>query len=365
MWPSWLIELFVLLQERWSARRDTQIRFLKAQLDMLRSRLPGNRVILSPAERARLLRIGEELNHDVKHTLGIVTLKTYRKWINERRAKREPGKVGRPRMPEWLREIIIRIAKENPNSGCRKILGELKKLALKANRTSLRRVLKDEGLLPDPYRHAPKGVQTTWRKFIEIYMNVMVATDFFCKTIWTPMGRKTAYSLVFIHLASRKVFLSPSTYNPHEGWVCQQARNVSMWAEDEGIDIRFLIRDRDTKFTASFDTHFEREDGGVVRTPYESPVANCYAESWIGKCRAEVLNHFFCFSLRQLDYILRSYKGYYNTLRPHQGLDNQTIPAAATCSPDPPPIDSDFDPGTTHCQPVLGGLLRHYYRDAA
>jgi hypothetical protein len=138
-----------------------------------------------------------------------------------------------------------------------------------------------------------------------------------------------------------------------------------MWAEDEGIDIRFLIHDRDTKFTASFDKHFERDDGGAVRTPYASPVANCYAESWIGKCRREVLNHLFCFSLYQLDYVLRSYRDYHNQVRPHQGLGNRTIPAAATCSPDPPPIESDFDAGTIRCQQYLGGLLRHYYRAAA
>ena len=300
----------MLLQERWSARRDTQIRFLKTQLELLRSRLPGNRVILSPTERNHLLRIGEELNHDVKHTLGIITLKTYRRWVNEKRAKRVPRKAGRPRMPDVLRTIIIRMARENSNWGVRRILGELKKLALTTSRTSVRRVLKDENLLPDPYRHAPKGVQTTWRKFIGLHMNVIVATDFFCKTIWTPLGSKTAYALVFIHLASRKIFISPSTYSPNEGWVRQQARNASMWAEDEGIGMRFLIHDRDTKFSASFDRHFERSNGRVVRTPYSSPVANCYAESWIGKCKREVLNHFFCFSLRQLDYILRTYRDY-------------------------------------------------------
>ncbi len=85
MLPRWLIALLVLLQEGWSARCDGQIRFLMLQVELLRSRLPGNRVILTPAERHRLLRIGAEVDHAVQHTLGIVTLKTYRRWLREKR----------------------------------------------------------------------------------------------------------------------------------------------------------------------------------------------------------------------------------------------------------------------------------------
>jgi len=117
-------------------------------------------------------------------------------------------------MPESLRELIIRLARENAGWGVRRIVGELKKLAVKSSRSSVRRVLVEEDILPDPDRRAPKGVQTPWDKVIGIYMNVMVACDFFCKTIWTPLGRKTAYVLAFIHLASRKGFLTPSTCNP-------------------------------------------------------------------------------------------------------------------------------------------------------
>ena len=276
MRPRWLMALLVLLQERWSARRDAQIRFLKLQVEMLQSRLPGNRVIPDPVERKRLMKIGAEMGHPVEHTLGIVSIKTYRRWLREERGGRVPGKVGRPRLTKSLRELILRLARENAGWGVRRIVGELKKLAVRASRSSVRRVLVDEKVLPDPDRHAPKGVQTPWRKFIAINMNVMVACDFFCKTIWTPLGKRAAYVLAFIHLGSRKVFLSPSTLNPTDEWMRQQARNVSMWAEDEGIDVRFLIHDRDTKFTEAFDEHFRRGKGGPVLTPYGAPVANAY-----------------------------------------------------------------------------------------
>jgi putative transposase len=277
--PNWFTAFLVMLMEAWSARRDAHLRFLKLQVEMLRSRLPGNRVILDPAERQRLMKVGVEVGHAVEDTLGIVSIKTYRQWLREERGGRQPGKVGRPRLTASLRELILRLARENAGWGVRRILGELKKLAVKVSRSSVRRVLTDEKVLPDPERHAPKGVQTPWQEFIEIHMNVMVASDFFCKTVWTPLGKHVAYVLAFVHLGSRKVFLSPSTLNPTDEWMRQQARNASMWADEQGIDVRFLIHDHDTKFTEAFDGHFAREDGGPVLTPYGAPVANGYA-SW-------------------------------------------------------------------------------------
>ena len=360
MLPQWLMALLVLLKERWSTRRDGHVRFLKLQVEILRTRLPGNRIIPDPVERRRLLKAGAEVDHAVEDSLGIVSIKTYRRWQREAKAGKAPKKVGRPRIiPQSLRDLIIRLARENVGWGVRRIVGELKKLALKASRSSVRRVLVEEDILPDPDRHAPKGVQTPWRKFIAVHMNVMVACDFFCKTIWTPLGRKTAYVLAFIHLASRKVFLSPSTCNPTGEWMQQQARNASMWAEDEGIDVRFLIHDHDTKFTEAFDNHFAREDGGPVLTPIAAPIANCFAESWIGSLKRECLNLLFCFSLAQLDHIVQTYAMYHNEFRPHQRRGNRPL----RCDRDPPPVDSV--PATVHRRQWLGGLLKHYYRDAA
>jgi len=361
MLPEWLMAMFVLLKERWSTRRDAHVRFLKLQVEILRSRLPGNRVIPDPVERRRLLKAGAEIDHAVEDTLGVVSIKTYHRWLREQRGGREPGKVGRPRLTKSLRDLIVRLARENAGWGVRRIVGELKKLALKASRSTVRRVLVEEDILPDPDRHAPKGVQTPWRKFIAIHMNVMVACDFFCKTIWTPLGRKTAYVLAFIHLASRKVFLTPSTCNPTDEWMRQQARNARMWAEDEGIDVRFLLHDRDSKFTDGFDEHFRRADGGPVLTPPGAPIANCFIESWIGSFKRECLNAFLCFALRHLDHIVQTYACYHNEFRPHQGLGNRPLGARN----DPPLQAADLDTVVIGCRPWLGGLLKHYERRAA
>ena len=361
MLPRWLTALFVLFQEAWSGRRDAHIRFLKLQVKMLQSRSPGNRVIPDPLERRRLMKIGAELGHAVEHTLDIVSIKTYRGWLPQERNGFRVGKVGRPRLTKSLREVIIRLAKENLGWGARRIVGELKKLAVRASRSSIRRVLVDEKILPDPDRHAPKGVLTPWRKFIAIHMNVMVATDFFCKTVWTPMGRKTAYVLSFIHLGSRKVFVSPATCNPNGQWMQQQARNFKMWAEDEGIDVRFLLHDRDRKSSEDFDEYFRSSDGGPVRTPYRAPIANCFIESWIGSQKRECLNAFFCFNLGQLDHIVQTYALYHNRYRPHQGLGNRPLGV---------PKDRlwwarEIDAGAIRCRQWLGGMLKHYYHKAA
>ena len=141
----------------------------------------------------------------------------------------------------------------------------------------------------------------------------------------------------------------------------QQARNANMWAEEEGIDLRFLIHDRDSKFTEAFDDHFRRDDGGPALTPYGAPIANCFVESWIGSLKRECLNHFFCFALRQLDHTVQAYAACHNTCRPHQGLGNRTLGAFE----EPPPQIDEIEAGSVRCQRWLGGLLKHYYRHVA
>lgn len=350
----WLLPFLVLLSEAWSSRRDTRIRFLKAQVELLQSRVPGNRVILTPEERRRLMRIGVELDHRVHDLLGIVSVKTYQRWRREEANGRTPGHVGRPRkVTASVRALILRLARENSGWGTRRVLGELKKLAVPVSRTSVRRVLTEEGMLLDPDRHAPRGVTTPWRTFIAAHANVMVATDFFCKSVWTPTGKRMAFVLVFIHLGSRKVTLSPATYHPNETWMLQQARNAQLWLTEEGLACEHLIHDNDTKFAQRFDNYFK----DVVKTPFLSPIANCYAESWIGGFKRECLNHLLCFSLGQLDYITGVYSRYHNQFRPHQGLGNT------------PPGSTDRDPpiiyGSIQRERMLGGLLNHYYRKAA
>ena len=362
MLPRWLMAVLMLLTEAWSARRDTQIQFLKLQIELLRAKVPGDRVILAPEDRARLLRLGGSMGHQVHDVIGIVSVKTYRRWVREQASGRTPGRVGRPRkVTASLRALILRLARENAGWGVRRIVGELRKLALTPSRSTVRRVLESEGVLPDPDRQAPRGVDTPWRTFVAAHLNCMVATDFFCKTVWTPMGKRLAYALLFIHLGSRKVFVSPSTYHPTDEWLQQQARNATMWMDEEGLESQYLVRDRDSKFTERFDEHFRNAEHEIIRAPYQAPIANCYAESWIASLKRECLNALWCFSSRQVDYIVQTYVKYHNTMRPHQSLGNVPLDQVEQL----PPVDVVGEIGSVRRHELLGGLLNHYERKAA
>jgi len=333
---------------------------------MLRRKLDRNRVVLGPEDRAHLLRIGGELGHDVKDILGIVTHQTYRRWIREQRNCRKARRVGRPRIGAVRRRLIVRFAKENIGWGYRRIVGELDKLHLPVSRSTIRRILHDEGLFPRPVCGHGMGAETPWRKFLRLHMNTLVACDYFCKRVITPLGVKTAYCLFFIHLGTRKVFLCPATYHPNEYWVMQQARNVQMWFDDEGIEARFLLRDRDTKFTAAFDQLFRDTGTRIVKTPIRAPNANAFSESWVGSLKRECLNHFVCFGLGHLNHILGDYVHFFNQHRPHQGLGNRPLPIAAGERGDVATTARlDDGPDDVRCKRFLGGLLRHYYRTAA
>jgi putative transposase len=284
--------VLIMLCEALSVRRDAHIRFLKIPIEIYESKLKGNRVIPDPAERLRLLEAGAAVGHDVKDTLMVVELKTYKRWLLELRRGLKPKKVGRPKLAQELIDLVVRFAKENASWGIDRIWGELRKVGVFLGRSSVKRVLKHEGLFPNPDRRNWKLPDTPWRNFLKVHMNSIVACDFLAKEILTPLGKKTAYLLIFIHLETRKVFLSPATYAPVEEWVVQQARNVRMWLEDAGIEQRFILRDNDKKFTDDFDEIFEDENMEVITIPYEAPNANAYASqctSWVGSVVTKVM----------------------------------------------------------------------------
>jgi len=313
-----------------------------------------------------LLAIGADLQHQVKGLIFVVQFRTYQRWVREQREGRKPGRVGRPRkIGQQLRQLIVRLAKENPGWGYLRIVGELIKLRCPVGKTSVRRILMEEGISPRPQpdRSGRQEFQS-WSDFIKLHMNTLVACDFFCQNIWTPTGKRQAYFLAFIHVGSRKVWVSLATYHPDGDWVLQQGRNLLMWLEEMGLEATHLIHDRDNKFTTAFDALFKNSAGiDVVKTPVRAPNANAFAESWIATIRRECLDHFACFSLRHADHIVQTFVGYYNEHRPHQGLGNRVLHSAA-------PLKLSLAQGADSvdsigCRSELGGLLKHYCRRAA
>ena len=269
-----------------------------------------------------------------------------RKWTFQQ----SKARVGHPALNAEFEALIVQMALDNPRLGYKKLVGELRKLGYRVGRSTVRDVLKRHGIQPAPERRRGGN---NWRTFINSHKAQLLATDFFTvETVWL----QTVYVLFFIELNTRQVHLSGCTTEPTSAWVTQQARQFVWKLQDSPQSPRhFLIHDRDTKFTASFDTVFESEGIEIVLTPPQAPNANAYAERWIRSVREECLDHLLILSQRSLNNVLTEYIDYYNRARPHQGLQQQTpIPY----------IQGPFEGPIRH-RKVLGGLIRDYYRDAA
>lgn len=190
-----------------------------------------------------------------------------RKWTKSHR------RPGRPAIDPETRNLVLRLARENPRWGYRRIQGELLGLGISLSATSIATILRRAGLSPS-LRMGP-----TWGQFLRSQASGVLACDFL--TVETLL-LKTYYVLFFMELKTGRVHVAGATTNPDSAWVTQQARNVSGDLGGLGVVPRFLIRDRDAKFTPSFDAVFEAEAVRIIPTPIRAPNANAHAERWHG-----------------------------------------------------------------------------------
>ena len=240
-------------------------------------------------------------------------------------------------------------SQENPTWGYSKLRGELLKLGYQIGCSTVRDILKRQQVPAAPER-AKKG--SSWREFLGPYANQQLACDFFAvETAWL----QTPYVFFFIELGSRRVHFAGCTAHPTAAWVTQQARQLTWTLQDDQRQMLFLIRDRDAKFTASFDNVFKAEGIEIIKTVYRAPRANAFAERWIRSVRAEVLDRMLILGEGHLRRVMRQYINYYNQDRPHQGLDQRC----------PSPIESARGDGAVKRRDVLGGIIHDYRRDAA
>ncbi|MEM6332291.1 MAG: integrase core domain-containing protein [Planctomycetota bacterium] len=355
-----------LLLAFFSGKQRAQLRFVREENRILRARLEQTRLILSPEERKRLMAIGAGMDHRVNRLISVATYATYQRWLREKRDQRPPRRVGRPRkVTVELRQLIVRLSAENRTWGCLRIVGELLKLRVRIGKSTVRRVLIDEGVAPSPRsdRSARPDFQP-WDQFIKLHMSTLTDCDFLCQKVWTPLGRRDAYLLAFIHVGTRRAWVSPAAFHPNEDWVKQQARNWMMWLEDESLAATHLIHDRDCKFSRGFDGLLLSTGVRAVKTPFMAPNANAFAESFIAALRRECLNRFYCFGLGHVDHIVQMFVTFYNTHRPHQGLDNHVL-EETTRSPLRPAQEESLVVGNIGYKAQLDGLLKHDYHKAA
>jgi putative transposase len=326
--------------------KDVELVSLRHQLSVLARQ--HQRPRLRPADRALIAALARHLPHRRRHGL-LVTPATLLRWHRElvRRKWTYPQrKGGRPRTGRTLRELVLRLARENPGWGYQRIAGELLKLGFRISPSTVRRLIASAGLEPAPRRGA-----VSWPAFLRRPAASLLVCDFF--TVETVTLRRL-YVLFFIELGSRRVHLAGCTANPSGAWVVQQARNLSFTGVLERT--RFLIHDRDSKFTARFDEVFLSEGIRVIHTPVQAPQANAFAERFVRTVRTECLDWLLIIGRRHLEHVLRAYTQHYNRERPHRGL---------ALHPPQPQAATPTRHGHIHRRDHLGGLVHEYYRAAA
>jgi putative transposase len=313
---SWLA-----LLARSDAAKDVEILTLRHEVAVLRR--TNTRPALTWLDRAVLSALSRLLPAPLRQ-LRLVSPRTLLRWhaqLGARRGTYPHRRPGRPPTAPPIRALVLRMARENPRWGYRRIQGELVGLGHAVAASTVWKILKNAGLDPAPRRAGP-----TWQQFLSAQAHAILAVDF--AHVDTVFLRRL-YVLVVVEHSRRRVHIAGITAHPTDVWVTQQARNLLTDLGDRADRFRFLIRDRDSKFTAAFDAVFTGVDIRIIRTPTRAPRANAIAERFIGTLRRECLDHVLITGRRHLAAVLSEYAQHFNTHRPHRSL-HQRPPAGDT-----------------------------------
>jgi putative transposase len=336
----------VLLCFRSAEANEIEILVLRHELAVLRRQHPRPR--MQPTDRALLAALSRLLPR-ARWSVSLVqpeTLRWHRRMVARRWTYSSKSK-GRPPISEQVQQLVVRLARENPRWGYQRIHGELLRLGWRVSASSIRRILRAHGLDP-----APRCAATSWRSFLRQQATSILACDFF--TVETVFLRRV-YVLFVIELASRRVHLGGVTDHPTGRWVAQQAPNLVTVLGDQATAFRFLIRDRDAKFTRTFDDVWRSTGAEVIGTPVQAPNANAVAERWVGTVRRECLDQLLIVGRQQLVRVLRRYVQHYNQHRPHRSLAHATpVPSDRAEARNAPNL------GRLRRRDVLGGLIHEY-----
>ena len=329
-----------------------EILMLRHEVGVLRRQVA--RPALQPADRAvlsglsRLLSIARRGRFFVQPE----TLLCWHRELVRRKWTHSHRRPGRPPIPVGTVSLVLRLAIENPTWGYRRIHGELATTGVRLAPSSVWAILRRRGIELAPRRTGP-----TWAEFLRAQAGSMLACDFF--TVDTVLLRRL-YVLFFIELDTRGIYLCGVTSNPVGEWVVQQARNLTFDLAGRSQAAKFLIRDRDTKFTSRFDEVFRSEGIRTIKMPIRAPRANAFAERFVGTVRRECTDRLLVFGRRQPEHVLAEYVTHYNDHRRHRSLE-QRAPRTSKVAPDP---FDEPDPTRLRRREVLGGII-HEYRLAA
>jgi putative transposase len=302
----------VLLRRRSEEFKEIEIVVLRHELAVLRRQTRRPR--LTTTDRVFLAAAGRLLPRSNWRSF-LVTPATLLRWHRRLVARRwtYAGRCGRPPIGDEIRDLVLRLARENPRWGYQRIVGELNGLGIGVSATTVRNILRQAGIGPAGERSA-----LSWRAFLRAQAASMLAVDFF--TVET-ISLQRLYVLFFIELDSRRVHLAGCTANPTGAWVTQQARQFAWTLQERRSSFRFLIRDRDSKFTRDFDAVFASEGIEIIKTPVRAPKANAIAERFVRTVRAECLDRLLITNQRHLERVLRIFVDHYSSHRPHRSLN--------------------------------------------
>jgi transposase InsO family protein len=342
----------------WVNRHQLQIiEYLKEENRVLKERLGDRPIHFTDAQRRRLARRAKVLGRKRLGELQtLVTPDTLMRWYRElvsskwdHSHRRGPG---RPRVMKDIVDLILRLAQDNPSWGYTRIKGALANLGHELGRGTIANILREHGIEPAPERDK----HTAWSTFLKAHWDCVCATDFLTVEVLTLRGLVTHYVLFFIDLATRSVHVAGTTPNPGTPWMIQIARNLT--DVDDGFlrGTRYLILDRDTKYSEAFRSFLVRDGIKIIRLPPRSPNLNAFAERFVRSIKEECLGRMIFFGQASLRHALQNYMAHYHTERNHQGLGNRLL--------QPVPVPALLNSPIKQRQ-RLGGMLNYYYREAA
>ena len=326
---------------------------------MLKETHGKRRIRLSDDQRRRLAIKGKALGRKALQEIAtIVTPDTLLRWHRQLVAAtwdysdRRKSKPGRPPVSGEVTQLILRMARENPTWGYDRIQGALANLGHRISDTTVGNILKAHGIEPAPARKR----QTTWKTFIKAHWEVLAAIDFTTVEVWTPIGLVRYYLLFVMEVASRRVHLAGCTRNPNEPWMKQVARNLTDPLAGLLCAKRYLLMDRDTKYSEAFRHLLEQAGVHCVRLPARSPNLTPHIERFMRTIKNECLHRMIFCGEQSLRKAMHEFLVHYHGERNHQGMANRILEPGGKVGQ---------LQGGIKCRQRLGGMLRYYYRNAA
>src|SRR5882724_234667 len=355
-----ILHVLIAMVAGWlQCHQQRVITYLREENRVLKAQLGGRRLRLTETERRRLATLAYPLGRQcLKEVATLATPETLLRWYRNLIAQKFDGSghrrpLGRPRVIEEIEQLVVQMAEENVTWGYRRIQGALANLGHSIDAITVRNILHRHHMEPAPQRRK-SGM--SWSQFLTLHCEVLAATDFFTVEVATWHGLVTYYVLFVMELATRRVQIAGITPHPTMAFMQQYARQQTDPVNRFLLGKRYLVHDRDTKYTQAFDALLK--DSGVepIVLPPRSPNLNAHCERFVRSIREEVLHHMIIMGEESLRFVLTRYLAHYHAARNHQGLDNQLIAPAS---------DVGSRSGHVRRRARLGGLLSYYDRDAA